>query len=134
MVTGAITVGATTIEFSISNYHNPPSTKPMTTMQVYTTTSVDTNIVDSDDTISLVMTQASTIASSSVTITPTDTVIQKSTTYTFSIKVSDPLPVGTVIKITFPSEISPSSSTLTATGTGKLNTMIVTSYDSSTRV
>ena len=134
VVTGAITAGATIIEFNISNYHNPPSTQPLTTMVIYTTTSVDANIVDNDDSISLTMTKTSPIASSSVTITPTDSVIQKSTTYTFNVKVSNPLPVGAVIKITFPSEVSPTSTTVTAIGTGKLNKSMVAAYDSATRI
>ena len=109
IVTGTITTGATSIEINITNYHNPPSTKPVTGILIYTTTNVVTNILDRNDGISLTMTTAATMASSSVTITPTDSAIQRSTTYTFSIRVFNPLPVGWSIIITFPSEISPSA-------------------------
>ena len=91
-------------------------------------------MLDKDDSISLTMTTAATILSSSVTITPSDTVIQKSTVYTFNMRVFNPLPVGASIIITFPAEITPTSSTVSAVGTGKLNSLIVTDYNTSTKV
>lgn len=91
-------------------------------------------MLDRDDSISLTMTTPATISSSSVTITPSDTVIQKSTVYTFNIRVFNPLPVGASIVITFPAEITPTSSSVSAVGTGKLNSLILSDYNASTKV
>lgn len=134
LISGAFTATATTIEFSITNYRNPPSTKPMTAMQVHTTTTTEANVLDEDTSIALVMTQAAILPSATITVTPTDTKINKSTTYTFNIRVFNPLPVGTRIRITFPTQITPTSTSLTALGTGKLNTLIVTDYVAATKV
>ena len=134
VISGIFTSGATTIEFELTNYYNPPSTKPLTTIQVYTSTSTETDILDSDSSISLSMTTAAALPSSTISITPTITEINTATTYTISIRVFMPLPVGTRILITFPAEISPTSSTVTARGSGNLNSFIVSDYSSTTRV
>jgi hypothetical protein len=134
LVTGSFIASATSISFSITNYRNPPSTEPLTTIQVYTSTQTESDIIDRDSSISLTMTTAAILSSNAITVTPTITEINLSTVYTFSIRVSMPIPSGGRMRITFPSEISPTSTTVSALGSGKLNTLIQTSYSSATRV
>lgn len=75
VVSGTFTAAVTTVEFNITNYKNPPSTKPLTTIRVYTSTATETNILDQDDSISLTMTTAATLPSSTITVTPSNTKI-----------------------------------------------------------
>jgi hypothetical protein len=133
VVSGSFTSGATSIVFDISNYHNPPSTQPLTTIQVYTSTLTEANKLDQDYSISLTMTTPATLPASNVVITRDNTEINAVTNYVFSITLNNPLPIGARILITFPSEISPESTIENAAGSGKLNLVISADYSSTSK-
>ena len=134
VISGSFTDGATLIEFSMENFLNPPSTQPLTSIRVYTTTNDSSQILDEDASTSLTMTVAASLPSSNVAVSLSDSEINAFASYTFGITVTNPLPSGSQILITFPTEITPASTTVSATGTGKISSFITTDYDSSTKV
>ena len=125
--------GATLIEFSITNYHNPPSTRPLTTMKAYTTLSDETTVIDEDNSISLTMTTLATLDSTGITITPEDSEINVSTNYDISLTVGMPLSLGSTMTIVFPDQISPGSNSVTVLGTSPLSTLVTTNYNSTSK-
>ena len=134
VVTGEFDNTTTSIQFNISNFRNAPSLSSFTNIAISTSTNDITEIIDEATSLSIPLTQAATLDTSSWTISIANSTINVVTDYTFQILIGLPLPTGSSIQITFPSTVTPTSTSPTVTGTQNMNSNINGSYDTSTRV
>lgn len=132
-VTGEFDSTATKIVFRVSNFRNPPSLSAFTGISIVTSASSTTRRIDQATNVSLTVTQAATLDASRVIMTIANTKINTQTAYTFNIRVSLPLPIGSSIKLTFPATVTPASTGLVVTGRTNLKSTITSTYDSTAK-
>jgi hypothetical protein len=133
LVTALFTTTATTIEFSIINFRNPPSFEPWSIIRVYTSAATETNILDEVESVSLTMLNAAILPAANIAITAVSSEINVETSYNFAITVTNPIPSGGRIVIGFPTEITVNSISPIGLGSGKIATQFTTSWDSTLR-
>lgn len=101
---------------------------------MFTTTNNQENILDKNETVTLTMNTMATLPASNINISAADSETNQETTYTFSIQVTNPLPLNSRILITFPSSISITTQAPVGTGSGKLASIFRTNYNKATRL
>lgn len=133
-VTGEFNSATYNIVFFVANFRNPPSLTTYSTIAITTSTSTSSERIDQATNVNLPITQIATLDASQFAITVANKEINVQTSYTFNIRIGLPLPMGSSIKLTFPSSVTPASSGLVVTGETNLNSAITSAYDSATRI
>lgn len=98
----SIVTAATNISISITNVANPLTTTPTSSFSIVTYYDSATSIVDQLNT-GLIMT-ATSVPLKSVIPTLSSYTVNAKTQYTFSLQNSFSLPIGSIVKITFPAD------------------------------
>jgi hypothetical protein len=132
-ITGEFDSTATSISFKVSDFRNPPSLTSYSGITITTSTSNTNQKIDSASNVNFPVSTPATLDSSRIIISVADLQINKQTTYDFEIRIGLPLPSGSSIKLTFPSTITGSTSSV-ATGIRNLASDITESYDTGTKV
>ena len=133
-ITGEFDSTATSIQFRVSNFRNPPSLTSFAGISITTSTSTISQKIDQATNVNFGVTTAATLDSSRITMTLGNTEINMETTYQFFIRVGLPLPSSSSIKLTFPSTVTPATTGLVVTGNSGIASDITEAYDSATGI